>query len=321
MKKFFIAIAAIATAAACSQNETISLDKGEAISFGNAFVENSVRATDLSYSGTKQLQLFNVYGTVKGGANTTGETVAIFTGDKVTGSVGSDVWSCDNKQYWIDGATYNFAAVADAESVTCENGLPKTMTYSSAVDKDGFQKDLLYATASATGKASGNGKVNFTFNHLLSKVHFTVTSNTEGGYYYSVKNIEVANYSAGTYTIGATTPWAGTTAANVAFGDIEKVTSADNNKTCTTQKLLIPTTADFNVTFTVEIYKEVGDADDASDDVLLGTTNYTKTVSQDLVAGNAYNFTIALSVGELIQFTVTTNPTWGNSTTNVPVLQ
>lgn len=320
MKKFFIAIAAIATAAACSQNETISLDKGEAISFGNAFVENSVRATDLSYSGTKQLQLFNVYGTVKGGANTTGETVAIFTGDKVTGSVGSDVWSCDNKQYWIDGATYNFAAVADAESVTCENGLPKTMTYSSAVDKDGFQKDLLYATASATGKASGNGKVNFTFNHLLSKVKFTVSSNTEDGYNYSVKNIQVANYDGGTYTVGATTPWTVGNSANIAFGNIENVNKDTTDGTCANEKLLVPTATAFNVTFDVELYKGTT--------LLSKQVNVTKSVEiknenklVGLEAGKAYNFTIALSVGELIQFTVTTNPTWGNSTTNVPVLQ
>lgn len=320
MKKFFIAIAAIATAAACSQNETISLDNGEAISFGNAFVENSVRATDLSYSGTKQLQLFNVYGTVKGGANTTGETVAIFTGDKVTGSVGSDVWSCDNKQYWIDGATYNFAAVADAESVTCENGLPKTMTYSSAVDKDGFQKDLLYATASATGKASGNGKVNFTFNHLLSKVKFTVSSNTEDGYNYSVKNIQVANYDGGTYTVGAITPWAVGNSANIAFGNIENVNKDTTDGTCANEKLLVPTATAFNVTFDVELYKGTT--------LLSKQENVTKSVEiknenklVGLEAGKAYNFTIALSVGELIQFTVTTNPTWGNSTTNVPVLQ
>ena len=316
MKKFFIAIAAIATAAACSQNETISLDNGEAICFGNAFVENSVRATDPTY-GTVALTKFNVYGTVTGTGN---GTVNIFNGNEVTGSVGNNVWNCDNKQYWIAGALYQFAAVADGTVTADTNGMPTSIA--TIADSNSNVKDLLYATnGPITGKASGNDKVNFTFAHLLSKVHFTVTSNTEGGYYYSVKKIQVANYSAGTYTIGATTPWAGTTAANIAFGDIEKVTSADNNKTCVTQKLLIPTTDSFDVTFTVEIYKEAGDADDASDDVLLGTTNYTKTVSQDLVAGNAYNFTIALSVGELIQFTVTTNPTWGNSTTNVPVLQ
>ena len=80
MKKFFIAIAAIATAAACSQNETIALDNGEAISFGNAFVENSVRAaTDPSY-GTVDLTQFNVYGTVTGTGN---GTVNIFNGNEV----------------------------------------------------------------------------------------------------------------------------------------------------------------------------------------------------------------------------------------------
>ena len=205
------------------------------------------------------------------------------------------------------------------------------MVYSSAVDAEtGFQKDLLYATASATGKASGNDYVNFTFNHLLSKVKFTVTSNTEEGYYYSVKNIEVANYDGGTYTIGETTPWAVGTAANIAFGDIEEVTKASSEgegtaktsgKTCVNEKLLVPTATAFNVTFDVELYKD--------GTLLSKQENVTKSVEiknaentlVGLEAGKAYNFTIALSVGELIQFTVTTNPTWGDSTTNVPVLQ
>ena len=331
MKKLFTILAVAAAVVACQKNETIALDNGEAISFGNAFVENSTRATDLSYSGTKGLKLFKVYGTVTGGENTTGGTVAIFNGDDVTGSVGTAVWSCNNKQYWIAGATYNFAAVADAESVTCENGLPKSMVYSSAVDAEtGFQKDLLYATASATGEASGNDYVNFTFNHLLSKVKFTVTSNTEGGYYYSVKNIEVANYNGGTYTIGAPTPWAVGTAANIAFGDIEEVTKASSEgegtaktsgKTCVNEKLLVPTATAFNVTFDVELYK--------GNTLLSKQESITKSVEiknaentlVGLEAGKSYNFTIAVSVGELIQFTVTTNPTWGDSTTNVPVLQ
>ena len=314
MKKLFVSIIAVAAIAACAKEELVSVNQ-EAIEFGGPFVENATRITDPTY-GTVALEAFNLYGTVTGTAG----TINIYDGCKVTGSVGNNVWTCPVNQYWIAGASYKFAAVADGTVTADTNGMPTSIA--TIADSNSNVKDLLYATSGPiTGKASGNDKVNFTFDHLLSKVHFTVTSNTEGGYYYSVKNIEVANYSAGTYTIGATTPWAGTTAANVAFGDIEKVTSADNNKTCTTQKLLIPTTADFNVTFTVEIYMEAGDADDASDDVLLGTTNYTKTVSQDLVAGNAYNFTIALSVGELIQFTVTTNPTWGDSTTNVPVLQ
>lgn len=298
MKKLFTILAVAAACVACQKNEIVALDNGEAIAFGNAFVENSVRATDPSY-GAVALTKFNVYGTVTGTGN---GVVNIFAGDEVTGSVGNDVWACANKQYWINGAKYNFAAVASGNVATTDtNGMPATI--STIPNANNNVEDLLYATATATGQASNNAKVNFTFDHMLSKAYFTVTSNTEGGYYYSVKNIKVANYSAGTYTVGGS--WAGTTAADVAFGNIENVTAADNNKTNATQMLLIPTTDDFKVTFTVEIYK---------DNQLLGTTDYEKTVATDLEMGNVYDFRLALSVGELIEFTVTTNPTWTPAT-------
>ena len=298
MKKIFTILAVAAACVACQKNETIALDNGEAISFGNAFVENAVRAADPSY-GAVALTKFNVYGTVTGTGN---GTVNIFNGDDVTGSVGTAVWSCDNKQYWIAGAQYQFAAVADGTVTPDTNGMPTSIA--TIADATCNVKDMLYATATATGQASNNAKVNFTFEHMLSKAFFTVTSNTEGGYYYSVKDIKVANYSAGTYTIDGSS-WAGTTAAYVAFGNIENVTAADNNKTNATQMLLIPTTDDFKVTFTVEIYK---------DNQLLGTTDYEKTVATDLEMGNVYDFRLALSVGELIEFTVTTNPTWTPAT-------
>lgn len=294
MKKTFIAILAVAALAACNKAEVVEVNPGEAIAFGDAFVDNATKATDPTY-GTVALTKFNVYGTVTGKGEGTG-TVNIFAGDEVTGTVGENVWSCANKQYWIDGATYNFAAVVDATVATKDaNDMPLTLT------TDG-KKDVLYAEATATGKASGNGKVNFTFNHLLSKAMFTVTSNTADGYYYSVKNIQITDaYQNGTYTI-ATGTWAVSTTGVTSFGNIENVTAADTNgKTCASEVLLIPTTEDFNVTFTVELYKG---------NTLLSTKNYTKTVTNDLVKGNAYNFTLALSVGELIQFTVTSNPTW-----------
>ena len=302
MKKLFTILAVAAAVVACQKNEIVALDKGEAIAFGNAFVENSTRATDPSY-GAVALTKFNVYGTVTGTGN---GVVNIFAGDEVTGTVGNDVWTCANKQYWIADASYNFAAVASGNVATTDtNGMPATI--STIANANNNVEDLLYATATATGKASGNGKVNFTFDHMLSKAFFTVTSNTEGGYYYSVKNIKVANYSEGTYTVGGS--WAGTTAADVAFGNIENVTAADNNKTNATQMLLIPTTDDFKVTFTVDLYKGT---------TKLGTEAKTIPVETDLVKGNSYNFTIACSVGNPIKFTVTNDPAW-KTTTDVTV--
>lgn len=294
MKKILISMLAVAALVSCSKEESIRVDQGEAIAFGNAFVDNSTRAEDKTY-GVVDLAAFNVYGTVTGTAG----TVNIFNGDAVTGSVGDAVWSCTNKQYWINGATYNFAAVVDATVAQDANNMPTTLT--TVADATMNFKDMLYAdNLGIVGKKTGNGPVNFTFEHLLAKAFFTVTSNTADGYYYTVTDITVGNYESGVYTIANET-WAPGAAKNVAFGDIEEVTAADNAKTNATQMLLVPTTDTFNVTFTADLYK---------DGTKLGTETKTIPVENDLVKGNVYNFTIALSVGELIQFTVTNDPTW-----------
>ena len=296
MKKIFIVFAALATIAACNKAEVIETVEGEAIEFSNAFVNNATKATDPTY-GAVALTSFDVYGTVTGTAG----TINIFNGAEVTGSVGANVWACDVKQYWIADAEYEFAAVVDANDVEqdVDTKMPTALTYATA-----GQKDLLYAEATATGKASGNDKVNFSFNHLLSKAQFTVKSNTAEGYHHNVTNIKVSNFATGTYTIDGGT-WAGETPTQIAFGNVEQVTAAGGAKTNTTQMLLIPNTADFTVSFTVEIWNGA---------TKLGTQNYSKTVSQDLVKGNAYDFNLDLSVGELIQFTVTSNPTWAGET-------
>ena len=325
MKKLFVAILAVAALAACAKEEIVSLDKGETIQFGNAFVENATRATDKSYSGDKALTAFNLYGTVTG----TNGTINIYNGCTVTGEVGykvdangdvtedPNVWTCPVNQYWIAGATYAFAAVADGTVASTDtNGMPLTLTCNTAVDANNVQKDLLYAEATATGKASGNGKVNFSFSHLLSKAQFTVKSNTQGDYYYSVKDIQVNNYVNGTYTINGGT-WAVTgEKTNTAFGNINDVRATDaNGKTCEFQRLLIPTTAAFTVSCTIELWNANGDAAD----VKLATENKTFTVNQDLVAGHAYDFNLSLSVGELIEFTVTEKPKWTNDPTGFDV--
>ena len=298
MKKIFVLALAAAAMVSCSNNDLLEVNQ-EAIDFGGPFVENATRADDNTY-GTVQLDSFKVYGTVQGsGAG----VVNIYNGAEVTRGTKTygEAWACTVTQYWIENATYNFAAVADANAVgqDATTKMPTTLTYNTA-----GQKDLIYASATATGKASGNELVKFTFNHLLSKAFFTVKSNTQDGYYHNVKDITVSNYETGVYTIAAGT-WAPGTAGDISFGNVVEVTSADTDgKTNATQMLLIPTATDFNVTFTVEIYK---------DSTLIGTKDYTKTVTQDLVKGNAYNFTLALTVGEEIQFTVTGAPAWGDT--------
>ena len=301
MKKVIFALAAVVALAACSKEQTVVADRGDAIGFGAPFVENSTR---VDYSTPGALKKFKVYGTVTGTAG----TVNIYKGVEVTGTIGTADWSHDAQynQYWIPGADYDFAAIVDATVASDDaNDMPLTLTTQAddATVGNMYLKDMLYASAHVENATATQGRVNFNFAHLLSKVKFTVTSNAMGGYYHTVTGIKVSNFETGTYTINGGT-WAGVTAKDVDFAEIANVTSATGAKT-NAEMLLVPNAAAFNVTFTVDLYKGT---------TKLGTETITKTVETDLVKGNSYNFTIACSVGNPIKFGVTNDPSWGDTT-------
>ena len=301
MKKVLFALAAVVALAACSKEQTLVTPQPDAIGFGTPFVENSTR---VDYSTPGALKKFNVYGTVTGTAG----TVNIYNGVEVTGTIGTADWSHDAQynQYWIPGADYDFTAIVDATVATANTyGMPLTLTTQAddATEGNMYLKDMLYASAHVEDATANQGRVNFNFAHLLSKVKFTVTSNAMGGYYHTVTGIKVSNFKTGTYTIANGT-WAGVTAKDVDFAEIANVTSATGAMT-NAELLLVPNAASFNVTFTVDLYKN---------GTKLGTETITKTVETDLVKGNSYNFTIACSVGNPIKFGVTNDPTWGDST-------
>ena len=320
MKKLFISMLAVATLASCAKDEVIVSDPGELIGF-NSFVENSTRATDPSYGqGAQNLTSFNVWGTVDASNNT---PVAIFANDVVTGTVGSNivgdketnVWNCTTKtQYWIKDAKYNFAALVHAGNVTLGADLLPAIVEFDATGST----DLMYArsTEDIVGKESGkNDPVNFNFSHLLSKVYIGVTNNSSSaaGYSFLVKNIKInAPKTNGKYYIqdvveGSTTIPAGTwkaTADDYTFANIS-VTAATAE--CAAEQLLIP--GDAVVSFDVDIIYTDTSTDPATSNVIT-TKHYSKAVT--LAAGNAYRFNILASVGDLIQFSVTTQPTWND---------
>ena len=319
MKKLFFGILAMAALAACSTEEAIVTPKGEAIAFGNAFVDNSVRAIDPSYGATNgtttiNLTSFQLWGAVTG---TSGNPVAIFEDDKVNGSVAANsVWTCEKTQYWVDKAKYNFAAVVNADTKTGstkydvtlgEDLLPATIKFSTPNNAD---VDLLYARSDndIVGKLSGNDEVAFSFSHLLSKVKFTVNnSSNAAGYSYEIKNITIHGPRTGVYNVNSTsteTKWE-------EFGETATITLSDVEMEATTltaesanEKLIIPSAV--NVSFTVDI--KCGNE-------VITTTNYTTSTAVTVKAGFAYNFAINVALGEMIQFTVASNPTWENGNT------
>ena len=321
MKKIFTILALAATLASCAKEDIISIDRQE-IAFGDTFVDNATRA---DYS-TGSLAEFYVYGTVTGTAG----TVNIFDGDKVTktqqnttdiGDTGTWWYAAADAQYWIPGADYDFAAIVDATVGTNDtaNGMPVTLTTQADDATEGNMnlKDMLYASAHVEDATADQDRVNFNFSHLLSKVKFTVTSNAMGGYYHTVTGIKIANFESGTYTI-ANDSWAGTTAMDVEFAEIKEVTFESGAKS-NAAMLLVPNAASFNVTFTVDLYKN---------GTKLGTETKTIPVTikdaQDKVVGlqkgNSYNFTIDCKVGNPIKFSVNKDQDWGwGDTTDVTI--
>ena len=311
MKKLFTILAVAAAVVACQKNETIALDNGEAIAFGNAFVENSTRAAfDPSYNATN-LTAFNVYGTVNGGNG----LVAIYSGNNVEGTVGStivdgketQIWHCDVKQYWIKDAVYNFAALVNATNdIDYLDYLPTKVKGFTA---DG-NTDLLYArsTEDIVGLASGNAPVNFTFDHLLSKVKFTVVNDSKEAaeYSFKVNGITITGNKTGNVTL-ATKAWdtlSNSGAYNVAEITVDKDT-ADAGQECARDLLVIP--GEFTIAFNVDIYNGTTKLGSQSYPIAPATYNYT------LAAGCSYNFQINVAVGEEITFSVTEAPEWTNS--------
>lgn len=285
MKKFFIAIVALAATVSCSNDDIISIDR-QAIGFGNPFVENAVRA---DYSDGKNLTAFTVYGTVTGNNN----TVALFGGDgaNVTGKVGDATWACGEPEYWVPNCSYDFQAVADG---TISNGkIACSIT-------DG-NLDLIYATATAktdgTAKpisgVNDNGVVVFNFEHLLSKIGFSfVNGSTNTAYGYAITSVSFTGHdSTGTYTIGSgwdTTVTASSTALNFGTGNVTHQ--------------IIPGAQTLNVTVAYEILYN---------GTKISSTSVAKELTYTFAQNTNYNIKVTIPApGGEIKFTTQAVGTW-----------
>lgn len=320
MKKLFFGILAMAAMAACATEDTIEAPQGDAIEFGNPFVDNSVRATeaeDPSYTSTS-LQAFKVYGAVNG--------QNIFAGAEVTGVVGSNsAWALEADtpaQYWIAGASYTFDAVVKAKRVqTDAAGLPVYLEYTA----DG-KTDMLHNRKTTVGKPSDNGgMVAFTFTHLLSKVKFTVENTTAAeatNYQYIIKNIKITNaYASGKYAVVDQKDGENNDVSAGAWFDltagahsIENLTvGSAKTQVCKQELLLIPG-ASVGVSFEVEIQMFNGDEWVT---IPMDATAYNKTYTAvaTLEANKAYNFKVVVGLGDQIKFTATELKTWDNGNT------
>ena len=316
MKKIFIAIAAFAAFASCSNDEVVSISR-EPITFGEAFVDNSTRAAiDASYSGTKELTSFKVYGTVTGNSN----TLTIYNGNEVVGKIGDAVWGCrGDEQYWISNCAYKFYAIADATSVSPATGMPTTITYNENTTANG---DLIFATVEDTTNAqavpSKGNPVKFTFQHLLSKAKFTFKKNAYSNtrYTYTVKNIKfIGAYKQGTYTISTGAWGSQSIKGELPFGNLEEGNITPTGLESAIERQFVPATYTASNPLTISF-----DVVMMLDGKELSTVNHTKTFPAEggadytFAKGKAYGFEVTLGDNNVITFKVDALQGWDSKT-------
>ena len=249
MKKTLFAIGAMVAMVACSNDFVVKEAAQEAIGFDNAFVDNSTRSVaDPSFSsadGGNMFTTFHVYGYVEGAPLFDANNDGVIVSGSGVGNNASWSYSSDKTQYWIAGADYNFNAVAPATggnwtkkvATDTTNGTDATnATQTTLSFTNNGTTDLLYATATAEGQASGNAKVGFTFRHTLSKVKFSF----ENAYNASnssirVKDIKITDaYKTGDVVLKAateTTPTAWSNQATATGFVLEFGMATDNQET------------------------------------------------------------------------------------------
>ena len=331
MKKLFTILAVAATLVSCAKEDVVREAEGEAIQFGNAFVENSTRAdaaTDPSYSTTGKgvaLTQFNVYGAVNG--------VNIFNGNTVTKGEAAygAAWTLDGaKQYWINGADYEFVAVVDGNktvkvnetdvvvtsTATNASGIPTSITYNS----DGAT-DLLCARVERPDN-SNTSVVAFDFTHLLSKVKFSVKNTTDD---------DATNYRI-VLTEAKITGALASNTYNVATSNWATVNTTNNTKDFTLENLEVNSAATqyhskellllpgVNVGVIVKANVQAKDSRDVWTTVSTMEKPFSNVLGENntLVAGQAYHFAVELGIGTEIKFTANEMPEW-TPTTNVPL--
>ena len=333
MKKVIFALAAVVALAACSQEDVIVADKGAVIGF-DTFVGKATRVDDKTLT-TGNLTDFAVYGAVTNTVNGTPATALIFNNVEVVkngegmeaGAYAGQAkteWKYAGTQYWIAGATYDFAAVAPYKCGA--EGAFDAATETTTIDfENDAVTDLLYAqTLNVAGAESGNQPVGFDFRHVLSKVKFSFENQyLSTGTAIRVREIVLTNaHKTATATLNAGTAWdehAGE--LSIAFGnatgaqtDTPEAIAQESEKESFNVRFIIPGKEhEYTVSFLVDVlYGET----------VIKTYSHTASVTFAPVAGTAYDIKTVIdhenidpeNKQEPIEFTVNEFDGWAAPT-------
>lgn len=215
-KNLFILAAAALVFTGCSNDETVEVNKGNAISFRTAV---STRAQETT---TANLQSFNV--TAIHGTDVMMNAVEFNKGD--AGENGAVIFTSTPEYHWpADDKNVTFYAVSPLTELKVqsknENGVTIDATTQSVEEftpADKFKDQIDFISAKATGnKNTGSSAVELNFKHNLAQIEIQA-KNTNSIYTYKIAGIKIARVKP-------------TNAFNLATEQWNDLTSAANDKT------------------------------------------------------------------------------------------
>lgn len=278
-----LGVAAMALAS-CTNEEVLNVADSRAISFDNAFVNNSTRA---AINGVDDLEKFYVF------AGFDSKVDNVYKNNEVTrgGVASSYTWTPEYTAYWQNGETYTFDAYAANEKIDDEAvavGKDGKLNFTDVTFTDGTN-DILVAEASVPTVDIDNVQpVALEFSHVLSQVKFTFETAIEN-VNFTITNVSFNNvvnkgsYAASVWTASSTVE----DKQAYSFGDAGSVTNDAKGSTKTL--IILPQQLSEKVqtvTFTLKAEGALA---------LDERTLTAKLPTFDLTEGYSYNFVATLT--------------------------
>ena len=169
MKKFFFFAVAALALAACSNDETVEVNQGDAISF-RPMINNVTRSTDITAT-TLQTSGFKVYATEY-------NTTTVYFEETDFSWDGTASYTSANKYYWPSSGALDFYAYASNGSSTITHTAQSKVFEITPATAAADQSDFVFANTNNKSKGSsadnttfyGKNGVPLNFRHALSKV-------------------------------------------------------------------------------------------------------------------------------------------------------
>lgn len=305
MKKslIFCGLAALSLAS-CTKSEVLDVNENRTIGFDGFVGKPSRVASEITNENFTSFQVFGGFG----------ESYTNVYNDVAVNKGNGTNWTATETKYWQKNKTYTFNAYAPTGNGTTSVGVNGVSI--SGFEADG-NTDLLIAntetvnTGSSDFDISSPSKVQFTFNHVLSMIKFTFSTDLQD------VNITISDLQVNgvpyqcAYTNGVWQNVTGST--NYSLNVAEQITN--NSAKSSTEAIVIPQTANsLTVSFKLKATGALDIEDTQARVVNLPSTEWVK--------GQRYNYTANITAanidpdGELkpIEFATPKEEPWGDYT-------